>query len=111
MAEFKRRSKKDVVGKQVFTFPNAKTKAGKRQKSGVRLTFKDDDKVTLLNPAGKATKYVAEIKGGKKLTNEGEIKRKDGRAVELDCCARAYRAGYLAAQKDNGKIYNSKIKK
>lgn len=73
--------------------------------------------VTLLNPSEKGRKYAVELKSGKRLTNNGEIKKdKDGKPRKLgktgkDAQARAYRSGYLQARKDSAKAWKSKHKK
>lgn len=110
MGIFKKRTKADVKSKKPFSW-GTKTKKGKEQKSGTVVEFKDGTSTTLLTPSGKATKYAGELAMGVKVTNDGEFKTKNGKEVELDCCERAYRAGYLDAQKDNAKAYNAKKKK
>ena len=60
--------------------------------------------VTLLNPSEKTTKYAIELKNNIRLTNNGECKDCSG----LTKTQRAYRGGYLAAQKDNQKAFKSK---
>ena len=61
-------------------------------------------KVTLLNPSEKSTKYAMELKNNIRLTNNCECKDCSG----LTETQKAYRSGYLAAQKDNQKAFKSK---
>lgn len=69
---------------------------------------KKGEEVTLLNPAEKGRKFAAEIKYGVHITNTGKRKHdKDGKQIELDKTARAYRAGYLDARKDGAKVYKA----
>lgn len=108
MAKRKQRTKSDVEKKSPFMW-GVKTKSGKRQKSGTVVDFKDGTKTTLLTPAGKGTKFASELAMNCKITNDGEFKHdKAGNEIALDCCERAYRAGYLDAQKDNAKAYKAK---
>ena len=66
--------------------------------------------ITLLNPSEKSKKYASELKTGHRYTNKGEYKvDKDGVVLNLDCCSASYRMGYLAARKDNAKVYNAKM--
>ena len=64
--------------------------------------------VTLLNPAERAEKFALELETGKKQTNNGEWKKKNGQWVELTKTEAAFRSGYLQARKDNAKAYKSK---
>lgn len=65
--------------------------------------------VTLLNPSEKGGKYAGELKRGVKQTNAGDFKRNaDGSLVSLTASERAYRAGYLDAQKDSANCYKAK---
>ena len=57
----------------------------------------------LLNPSEKGTKYAIELKNDIRLTNTGHCKDCSG----LTDKQRAYRSGYLAAQKDNHKAFKS----
>lgn len=62
--------------------------------------------VTLLNPAEKGNKYATELAYDVALTNDGEQKvDKHGRAKRLKTEQRAFRAGYLQAQKDSAKAF------
>ncbi len=108
---FKKHTKEDVAKKRSFSWGN-KTKSGKDAKSGVTLTFKDGSETTLLNPSGKATKYVMELKTGERRTNNGMVKiGEDGESLKLTEKQRAYRSGYLDAQKDSAKAYKAKKNK
>ena len=68
--------------------------------------------VTLLNPAQKSRKFAVELKHGKALTNRlVRKKNKNGTQKTLTGKAKAYRAGYLDARKDNAKCYKAKKKR
>lgn len=68
--------------------------------------------VTLLNPSEKGHKYARELKDDMKFTNDGQVKCDDtGYIPPLTDEERAYRAGYLDAQKDSAKCYNATQKK
>ena len=58
--------------------------------------------ITLLNPYEKGKKYYLEQMANVRTTNTGEIKD-DGKPLTSE--QRAYRAGYLAAQKDSRKAF------
>lgn len=65
--------------------------------------------VVLLNPSERALKYSIEMKHKKALTNTGRRKMdKDGKQIRLTDEQLAYRAGYLAHQKDSNKAFMSK---
>ena len=67
---------------------------------------------TLLNPQEKRNKAFEELRTGFKKTNDGRFKTDDNRKViRLTNEERAYRSGYIAAQNDSAKAYNSKHKK
>ena len=69
-------------------------------------------KSVLLNPSEKGKKYAIEMKNKIHLTNNGEVKlNKYGQPRTLSKEAKAYRAGYLQARKDNAKCYNAQQKK
>lgn len=105
---FKKRTKAEVKSKKIFSWGN-KTKSGKDAKSGVTVTFKDGTETTLLNPSGKATKYAFELGANARVTNAGVFKTdEDGNELSLTAEQRAYRSGYLDAQKDNAKAYKAK---
>lgn len=85
-----------------------KTKAGKRVHSGTRITDSDGVVKTLLTPAGKGAKYADELKNNRRITNDGQVKTNScGCAQELTPEQKAWRGGYLAAQKDSAKCYNA----
>lgn len=69
-----------------------------------------DEKRTFLNPHGKFGKATAELEAGKRLTNEGEVKRdkETGKELVLTEGQIAYRKGYRAAMIDQAKAYNAK---
>ena len=72
------------------------------------MTFNDGTETTLLNPSGKATKYVFELASDSRVTNNGAFKTDgDGNELSLTAEQRAYRSGYLDAQKDNAKAYKA----
>lgn len=60
--------------------------------------------VTLLTPSEKADKYFREKRAGVRMTNNGEIKKDKPLTTE----GKAWRDGYLAAQRDNARAYRSK---
>lgn len=80
---------------------------------GVTVVNKKTGNVrVLLNPAQKGRKYAVELKHGKALTNSMQRKRtKNGSQKVLSKSAKAYRAGYLDARKDNAKCYKAKKKR
>lgn len=64
---------------------------------------------TLLNPSEKREKYFVELMQGVKRTNNGSFKLDENKkAIHLTPEQRAYRSGYIAAQNDSAKCYNSK---
>ena len=67
--------------------------------------------IVLLNPSEKGAKFARELKQGVKRTNAGSFKLKNGKAVKLTNVERAYRGGYLDAQKDAANAYNARKKK
>lgn len=68
--------------------------------------------ILLLDPAEKSMKYAIELKQGLHSTNDHILKRdKKGRAIRLSDTQKAWRAGYLAARKDNAKAYKSNLNK
>lgn len=103
------RNNSPFVGKKTV---HRKNKKGERVKAGVTLVREDNTEVTLLNPSAKAAKYAKELKTGERFTNSGEQKKDDnGNVMKLTKKEqRAYRSGYLDAQKDNAKVYNAKNK-
>ena len=66
---------------------------------------KSGKNITLLNPWEKGNKFFKENVAGFKITNNGDIK--DNYAPLTDT-ERAYRSGYLAAQKDSRKAFKAK---
>lgn len=73
---------------------------------------KKGKEVVLLNPSEKGAKYAKELKQGVKRTNAGGFKLDENKkSIKLTDVERAYRGGYLAAQKDSAKCYNAKKKK
>lgn len=67
-----------------------------------------------LYPCDKAGKYAEELKNGVRLTNAGKSKLgeddkpiKLGKKTTKDLQARAYRAGYLDAQKDSAAMFKA----
>lgn len=103
----RKRTKEDVKSKTPFSWGN-KTKKGKQAKSGTVVEFNDGQKVTLLSPSGKGTKFASELAMGVKVTNDGEFKLRDGQEIQLTPEERAYRGGYLDCLKDNAKAFNAK---
>ncbi len=97
-------AKKSVVATQSVT-TGARKKNGGKVKSGTIVTFNDGSTKTLLTPAGKGEKYASELRDGVRYTNNGEVK-KNGLTKQ----GRAYRSGYLDAQKDARSAYNAKKK-
>lgn len=68
--------------------------------------------VTLLNPSEKGHKFAIELKYNVALTNDGVEKRtKKGKVKSLSDTQKAYRSGYLAAQKDSAKAFKHNLKK
>ena len=74
----------------------------------VRVRARNGKIVTLLNPSEKGAKFAKELKQGFKRTNAGSFKTKDGKGVKLSKIERAYRGGYLDAQKDAAKAYKAR---
>jgi hypothetical protein len=63
----------------------------------------------LLNPSEKGGKYAHEMKTGIAQTNLGEVKlNKKGQPKKLSLKQKAFRAGYLSAQKDSANAYKAK---
>ncbi len=64
----------------------------------------------LLNPAEKGLKYSIEMRHKRALTNSGKrkIDKKTGKTKVLTEKQLAYRAGYLAHQKDSNKAFRAK---
>ncbi len=105
---FIKRTKQDVKSKKKF-FGEGKKADGKKRQAGVTVTFNDGSSVTLLNPSGKAEKFVKELKEDKRYTNDGKVKKdKDGNEMHLTSEQRAYRSAYIKALSDNAKAYKAK---
>lgn len=65
----------------------------------------------LLTPHGKGKKYARELSTGIRETNMGSVKKNEkGQVMTLTEKQRAYRSGYLDAQKDSAKAYKAKNK-
>lgn len=65
--------------------------------------------IALLNPNERALKYSIELRHKKALTNTGRRKMdSNGRQIKLTAEQLAYRAGYLAHQKDSNNAFMSK---
>ena len=63
----------------------------------------------LLNPCEKGKKAFYELQEGVHYTNEGKVKvNKQNKPIRLSDTKRAYRSGYLAAQKDSRRAYKSR---
>ena len=63
----------------------------------------------LLNSHGKGSKYAAELKNGYQFSNAGQIKTdRQGEVKRLTKDQKAYRRGYLAANRDHADAYNAK---
>ncbi|MDE6667676.1 MAG: hypothetical protein K2K38_04945 [Clostridia bacterium] len=107
MLIFKKRTKEDVKSKKKF-FGKGKKADGKKRQLGVTVTFNDGETVTLLNPSGKATKYAAELRDGKRYTNDGKVKvDRNGQEMPLTAEQKAYRSAYIQALSDSAKAYNA----
>ena len=69
-------------------------------------------RITLLNPSEKGAKYAKELKKGYKIRNDGSYALgKDKKGIRLSKEGRAYRAGFLDAQKASAKAYKARKKK
>lgn len=80
-----------------------------KKKEPIWATNKKGRRVRLLRPDEKSRKYATELKRKVRLTNTGEPKTdRNGVALGLTKEARAFRAGYLQARKDNTNLYNWK---
>lgn len=78
----------------------------------VRVKTRSGKTVTLLNPSEKGHKYAKELKRGFRSTNDGKFKLDDsGKGMRLDAKQRAYRAGYLDAQKDSARAWKASKKR
>jgi hypothetical protein len=73
---------------------------------------KKGKEIALLNPSEKGGKFARELRTGKAETNKGELKLNDnGQPKKLNKQQRAYRSGYLSAQKDSANAYKANLKK
>ena len=74
------------------------------------MAFVTDNGSVLLNPAEKGLKYSIELRHKRALTNDGKrkIDKKTGKTKVLTKEQLAYRAGYLAHQKDSNNAFRSK---
>ncbi len=77
-----------------------------------KVIGKNGKEVTLLNPSEKGAKFAKELKQGFKRTNSGSFKLDENKkAVRLTSAERAYRGGYLDAQKDSANCWKAKHKR
>ncbi len=68
--------------------------------------------VTLLNPSEKGEKFADELRNNVRYTNDGKYKAdKNGNVFPLTDTQRAFRSGYLTAQKDSARCYKARKKK
>ncbi len=66
----------------------------------------------LLNPYEKGNKAFCELQKGVHYTNTGKVKlNRQKKPIRLSDTERAYRSGYLAAQKDSRRAYRSRQNK
>jgi hypothetical protein len=74
------------------------------------LAFVTESGSVLLNPSEKGRKYSIELKHGRAITNDGKrkIDKKTGMTKLLTKEQLAYRAGYLAHQKDSNNAFRFK---
>ena len=70
----------------------------------------NNKEVVLLNPSERAKKYAIELMHKKALTNLGKrkIDKSTGKQQKLTGKQLAYRAGYLAHQKDSNRAFRFK---
>ena len=77
----------------------------------VKIKRKNGSVTVLLNPSEKGAKAAEELRNNVALTNDMHIKFDDyGKPKKLTNEQRAYRSGYLAAQKDSAKCWKEKKK-
>lgn len=75
----------------------------------VTVRNKSGKDVILLNPFEKGTKMFVELQNNVHLTNDNMIKTdKRGKPQHLSDTQKAYRSGYLSAQKDARKVFKAK---
>ena len=72
-----------------------------KQTAGVKCVTKKGKRFTLLNPAEKGSKFAVELRTGRNVYT-GE---------HLTDTQKAYRSGFLKAQKDSARCFNAKRKK
>ena len=77
----------------------------------VRVIGKSGKRITLLNPSEKGSKYSAELKRNIQLTNNGSVKTKNGKVKHLTSAQRTYRMGFITAQHENARAFNSAKRK
>ena len=85
-------------------------KTQKSGKVGVQIeNTKTGKRRILLNSHGKGAKYAAELKNGCQFSNAGQMKTdREGEVYTLTKDQKAYRRGYLAANRDHADAYNAK---
>lgn len=72
----------------------------------VKVKNRKGRNVILLDPWEKGNKMFNELQNDVHLTNDGLVKtKKNGKPKKLNDTQKAYRSGYLAAQKDSRKCY------
>lgn len=75
----------------------------------VAVRNKRGEEVILLNPYEKGIKMYDELVNNVHITNDAKIKTdKNGKPRRLSDTQKAYRSGYLAAQKDARKAFRAK---
>lgn len=86
------------------------TKAGKSKGryGGIVVRNEKGKEQTLLSPSQKGAKYADELREYRHLTNEGKLKYPGTDKEWLTKSQRAFRAGYLQAQRDSANAYKSK---
>ena len=78
----------------------------------VTVTNRNGKQVTLLNPSEKGAKFAKELKQNRKRTNTGAFKLNSNKqSIKLTDVERAYRGGYLDAQKDSANAYKARQEK
>ena len=103
------RSKSDVVSTEAVY--RGEKRNGHQRRYGTRVTFKDGTITTLLTPSGKGAKFAKELHEGVRYTNDGYKKLDEyGYTQELTDSQRAYRSGFLQAQKDSARLHKAKKK-
>lgn len=77
-----------------------------------KITTKNGKVITLLNPSEMGAKYADELRFNTRLTNDGYPKLTDkNEQLPLTPEQRAYRSGWLDAQKASAKAYKSRQRK